>query len=65
MKISNEYRTHWIEFEKLEEEQYYYPSVAVSVRIKTKQLNCFFDSIWIEQVQIDNFIEALRIMHKK
>ncbi|QHT69461.1 hypothetical protein GXP67_23860 [Rhodocytophaga rosea] len=65
MKIINEYKTHWIELEKSEEENYYYLSVGISVQIKTKQLNCFFETIWIEQDQIDSFITALQALDEK
>jgi hypothetical protein len=65
MKIINEYRTHWIEFNKTEEESYYYPSIAISVRIQTKRLNCFYETIWIELEQIDQFIKDLQELDEK
>ena len=65
MKIINEYRTHWIELEKSAEESYYYPSIGLNVVIKTKQLNCFFETIWIEQDQLNNFMDALQELDER
>ncbi len=65
MKIHNEYKTEWVKLEKLEEENYHWGSLHIRVHIKTKHFDSYFQGIWIELSQIEEFIHALETLDEQ
>lgn len=62
MKIYDEYKSEYIEIQRNHSEDYYYPSVNLEIKIKTRILEANIESIWVERKNIEAFIDNLTIL---
>ena len=65
MIIENETKTRFIQLIVVDSELHYYPSYKLSVQLKTEEISAKFDrSIWVSEVDVQNFIQQLEALDK-
>ncbi|GAB3901480.1 WapI family immunity protein [Spirosoma agri] len=65
MLIENEIKTRFIQLVVVESELHYYPTFKLSIQLKTEEITAKFDrSIWVSEVDVQNFIQQLEALDK-
>jgi hypothetical protein len=65
MTIENEIKTRFIQLIVVDAELHYYPSYKLAIELKTEEIAGKFDrSIWVSEVDVQDFIQQLEALDK-